>query len=390
VFTDYDVSGGSLTGSGRATVDDYLFLYAVDDSGYRSITEEEWLVDVYDMLLKKWIKILTEDKLSLMNEKTPADYSDGDFSAADPDGFPGPTVACLWDEMTDLGYDEQTRREFAFDELPESAREPADEGEWTTAESKNYMLEWYLDRLEKRFAQTFDVAGDDEEFDADERTEWSELIREVKEYPDWATAEHITEYELGDQSVYLRAQRYVKLTQDVSSDECTTTTVKADYDDYRNDLREWLLWSFCANIEGLKTSYKGETVDFEDNLSGAIVPDRCHTLNFMLDYLTGDDAPHTELHDVATDFSNNYENEELKVAYIKRLDDKKTALVARLDDPTNDIYDAKSDELWPEYVSFRNEFELIFGEVEIRINMEFSAALDTLVDDNELTFDRAE
>jgi len=105
IFTDYAVSAGSLTGDGRGTVDNYLFLYAVDDTGYRAITEAEWLVDVYDMLLKKWIKILTEDKLSLMNEKDPADYTDDIFDENDTDGYPGPTVACLWDEMTDLTYD---------------------------------------------------------------------------------------------------------------------------------------------------------------------------------------------------------------------------------------------------------------------------------------------
>jgi len=299
VFTEYT----DLAGAGRDVVDGYLFLYAIDElmTGYRSITEAEWLVDVYDMLLKKWIKILTEDKLSLMNTKDPVDYEDDDFNEDDTEGFPGPTIACLWDEMTSIGYDAQTRREYVFDQLPDEAT-----GTWTDDLAEDYMLTFYLDTLHKRFAQTFTVVADEVTFSAEEKTEWSELLMEVKDYPDWADAAHIAEYELGEQHVYLRTQRMVKNTQTVSADECSMVTDFTVYEDYRNELREWLLWSFCANMNSYMDNYKGVSVDYVSNFDYSVTEERCHTLNFMIDYLGSTDAPHTDDH-ADGDNSNNVE-----------------------------------------------------------------------------------
>jgi len=107
--------------------------------------------------------------------------------------------------------------------IPSEAKEEG-EDEWTDALAEDYMLAFYLDRLEKRFAQTFGADPNTTTFTEDEQTEWNELITEVRDYPDWATAEHIATYELNNQDVYLRAQRYVKMTQTVTDDVCTATT----------------------------------------------------------------------------------------------------------------------------------------------------------------------
>jgi len=154
-------------------------------------------------------------------------------------------------------------------------------------------------------------------------------------------------------------------------------------------LREWLLWSFCAALEDIKDDgYKGDdSLDFSANIDDEIDSARCHTLNFMLDYLVGSDAPHTEEHDTGH-FSNNYEQDELKLDYITRLDSKKTDLVAKLDAEFA-TRTADDTDPWDEFIAFRDEFELIFGEVEVRINMEFSRHLDSLVDGNVLTKETA-
>lgn len=180
-------------GAGYTEVDDLLFKYAINDSGFRIVNEAEWLEDIYDYILRKWLASITvpDSFLGLQNAKDPAGedpYTDDDFDEADTDGFPGPTIDCLWDEMTDIGLDAQERRDFAYD-APTIAL--IDSSAYNTAAQENFMLRWYLKQLELRFEQTFVVNGDDETFTVDEQTEWEKLLVEVRDYPDWADAEHI-------------------------------------------------------------------------------------------------------------------------------------------------------------------------------------------------------
>jgi len=143
-----------------------------------------------------------------------------------------------------------------------------------------------------------------------------------------------------------------------------------DYEEYRDDLREWLLWSFCASIDDVKYSYKGDDdVEFYFNIDDTITPERCHTLNFMLDYLAGTDAPAIDDHDASDSdiVSDNYEQANLKLEYILRLDAKKQALVDKLDGELGleeysdcDLVLATAGStaaMWDEYIAFRDDFE---------------------------------
>lgn len=180
------------------------------------------------------------------------------------------------------------------------------------------------------------------------------------------------------------------MTQSVSSDVCTASTDMAVYEEYRNDLREWLLWSFCASLDDIREEYKGDdTNDFDLHIpADDITPERCHTLNFMLDYIASSDAPHIDAHDGGSNPSDNYEQAELKQQYIRRLNNRKQDLVAKLDEELEDYTETDPDldgiPHWDEYIAFRDEFEQIFGEVERRMNIDFQELFDkALWDDHE-------
>jgi len=167
-------------------------LYATNDGAgnWSAITEADWLLEVYDLLLKEWLALLTTDPLQLANTK-PGGYTDDAYDVNDADGYPGPTINCLWDELTSFvtaPLSEKERRDFAY---PETKALEQNGDSWSTADQEALMLAWYLQQLSMRFDQVF--SGD--EFTIAEDDEWQRLLVEVRDYPDWADAAHIAAYE---------------------------------------------------------------------------------------------------------------------------------------------------------------------------------------------------
>ena len=71
-----------------------------------------------------------------------------------------------------------------------------------------------------------------------------------------------------DQSYFTEGGRFIRTSQTVTGEVCAASTAIADYEGYLVELREWLLWQYCAS-----PTYTNE-----------IGATRCALLKSMIDY----------------------------------------------------------------------------------------------------------
>jgi len=189
---------------------------------------------------------------------------DEDAAPWDSLAYEGPTVACLWAEMATLdpaGFGavdaHKARRDFAWPVPAEGevadprrtalGQKAVTADAWGAEDGRAYMGRFYIKQLALRFAQDFAGGA----FSADDRAEWAALIEELdgtflegtkvfkqNEGTAWA--------HWGFQSLYGGAGRIVRETQAVAGDVCTAQSTLAHFTEARDELKSWLLFSFCG------------------------------------------------------------------------------------------------------------------------------------------------